>query len=96
MRTLQPLLSELDICTLKNGSDAGGAWSDRRLFHTPTPNWSPLTRQVCFVGYGFRWIQPKDGMYVEPAMEAATCPILKQMLGCKIVMLSRIACCPSR
>ena len=54
---------------------------DRRLFHTPTPNWSPTTRKVCFVGYGFRWIQPKDGMYVEPAMEAATCPVLKQMLG---------------
>jgi hypothetical protein len=54
---------------------------DRRLFHTPTPNWSPTTRKVCFVGYGFRWIQPKDGMYVEPAMATATCPVLKQMLG---------------
>ena len=30
---------------------------DRRLFHTPTPNWSSTTRKVCFVGYGFRWLQ---------------------------------------
>ena len=52
-----------------------------RLFHTPTPNWSPITRKACFVGYGFRWIQPKDGMFVEPAMAKATCPVLKQMLG---------------
>ena len=54
---------------------------DRRLFHTPTPNWSPITRKACFVGYGFRWLQPKDGMFVEPAMTEATCPVLKQMLG---------------
>ena len=95
MRTSQPHLSELDICTLKNGSDAGGAWSDRRLFHTPTPNWSPLTRQVCFVGYGFRWIQPKDGMFVEPAMEAATCPILKQMLGYTVSAAAPFASLPT-
>ena len=30
---------------------------DRRLFHTPTPNWSSTTRKVCFVGYGFRWLK---------------------------------------
>lgn len=54
---------------------------DRRLWHSPTPNWSNATRKVCFVGYSFRWCQPKDGMFVEPAMQAASCPILRQMLG---------------
>ena len=54
---------------------------DRRCFHSPTPNWSEQTRKVCFVGYSYRWLQPKDGMYVEPAMERARCPVLMQLLG---------------
>ena len=77
------VLSSYNTELLDGTSGLCCAWSpqDRRLFHSPTPNWSSVTRKVCFVGYGFRWIQPKDGMYVEPAMSKATCPILKQMLG---------------
>jgi hypothetical protein len=34
-----------------------------------------------FVGYGYRWLQPKDGMYVEPAMASSRCAVQRQMMG---------------
>ena len=33
------------------------------------------------MGYGYRWLAPRDAMYVEDAMSAVTCPIVRQMLG---------------
>jgi hypothetical protein len=30
---------------------------------------------------GYRWLRARDGLYVEPAMERATCPVVKQLLG---------------
>ena len=54
---------------------------DRRLWHAATPNWSQHERTVVFMGYGCRWLTPRDAMYVEDAMEAVECPIVRQMLG---------------
>ena len=54
---------------------------DRRLWHAATPNWSNQQRIACFVGYAHRWLRPKEPLYVEKAMERASCPILRQMLG---------------
>jgi ectoine hydroxylase len=54
---------------------------DRRLFHSQSPNYSSAERQVIFVGYGYRWMKPRDAMCVERAIGAATCPLLRQMLG---------------
>ena len=33
------------------------------------------------MGYGYRWLAPRDAMYVEDAMDTVTCPIVRQMLG---------------
>jgi hypothetical protein len=56
---------------------------DRRLYHTATPHWDPAApvRLACFVGYAHRWLRPKERMYAEPAHAAASCPVLKQLLG---------------
>ena len=54
---------------------------DRRLWHTPSPNYSDRMRLACLVGYAFRWMRPKEPMYVEPAMAACRCPVKRQMLG---------------
>ena len=54
---------------------------DRRLWHSATPNYSTTTRHATFVGYGYRWLMPKEAMYVEPALMASTCPVRSQLLG---------------
>ena len=57
---------------------------DRRLLHATTPNYMQHERLLFIVGWGYRWMRPVDGMYVEPAMaskSARTSPILAQMLG---------------
>ena len=54
---------------------------DRRVWHAATPNWAQYERMVVFMGYGARWLAPRDAMYVEDAMEMITCPIKRQMLG---------------
>ena len=54
---------------------------DRRLLHAATPNFAEHERLLCIIGWGPRWIRPVDGMYVEPAMRDATCPVVRQLLG---------------
>ena len=51
---------------------------DRRLYHTGSPNFAAEPRVAGFVGYAYRWLRPKEPMYVERAMEQATCPLLRQ------------------
>jgi hypothetical protein len=49
--------------------------------HAATPNWAQRERVVIFMGYGYRWLKPRDAMYVEDAMAAVACPIKRQLLG---------------
>ena len=67
-----PVLAEENSCLI----------FDRRCWHAASNNFSPENeRLAAFVGYGFRWIRPRDGMYVEPALKQLTCPIARQLLG---------------
>ncbi len=55
---------------------------DRRLLHTGTPNYSTQHERLLFIiGYGYRWLRARDGLYVEPAMNRAKCPVVRQLLG---------------
>jgi ectoine hydroxylase len=54
---------------------------DRRLFHAGSPNVSDITRKVVFIGYGYRWMRPKDNMTVTQDMLYFSDPIRKQLLG---------------
>ncbi len=54
---------------------------DRRLWHTPTANHSPITRKVMFFGYAYRWIAARDDMTWPEAWYADADPIRKQLLG---------------
>ena len=55
---------------------------DRRLLHTGTPNYDTQHERLLFIiGFGYRWLRARDGLYVEPAMARATCPVVKQLLG---------------
>ena len=40
-----------------------------------------LTWQAPPSADGYRWIRPRDGMYVEPALAQLSCPIARQLLG---------------
>jgi ectoine hydroxylase len=53
---------------------------DRRLFHSPSPNWSAVTRQVFTVGYSYRWLRPRDEMSVDLKEHSAD-PVRLQLLG---------------
>lgn len=53
---------------------------DRRLWHTPSPNRSQITRKVLFYGYSYRWLRPRDDMTVAHLMERCD-PIRRQLLG---------------
>jgi Phytanoyl-CoA dioxygenase (PhyH) len=60
---------------------AGAAvFFDRRLWHTPSPNRSPVTRKVLFYGYSYRWLRPRDDMTVAHLMDRCD-PIRRQLLG---------------
>ena len=55
---------------------------DRRLLHAGTPNYDTTHERLLFIiGFGYRWLRARDGLYVEPAMARATCPVVKQLLG---------------
>ena len=54
---------------------------DRRMWHCGTTNYSPIVRKVLFYGYGYRWIQTRDGMTIPPDLYDAADPIRKQILG---------------
>jgi Phytanoyl-CoA dioxygenase (PhyH) len=53
---------------------------DRRLWHTPSPNRSNVTRKVLFYGYSYRWLRPRDDMTVNHLMDRCD-PIRRQLLG---------------
>jgi ectoine hydroxylase len=53
---------------------------DRRLWHSPSPNRSNVTRKVLFYGYSYRWLRPRDDMTVAHLMERCD-PIRRQLLG---------------
>jgi ectoine hydroxylase len=60
---------------------AGSAvFFDRRLWHTPSPNRSDVTRKVLFYGYSYRWLRPRDDMSVAHFMDRCD-PIRRQLLG---------------
>jgi hypothetical protein len=54
---------------------------DRRLLHAGTPNWRAHDRHLYIVGWAPRWLRPRDGLFVEPALAAARCPVRRQLLG---------------
>jgi ectoine hydroxylase-related dioxygenase (phytanoyl-CoA dioxygenase family) len=53
---------------------------DRRLWHSRSPNFSPWTRKVIWVGYAYRWLRPKDEMTVQGLIEGAD-SLRRQLLG---------------
>lgn len=53
---------------------------DRRLWHSRSRNRSELTRKVLLMGYGYRWLRPKDEMTVEHLYSDLD-PIRRQILG---------------
>jgi hypothetical protein len=53
---------------------------DRRIWHTPSPNHSDMTRRVLFYGYSYRWLKPRDDMTVAHLMDRCD-PIRRQLLG---------------
>ena len=56
---------------------------DRRIWHSRSLNQSDMTRKVLWMGYSYRWLQPKDDMTVEhlyPQLD----PIQRQILGDRV------------
>lgn len=53
---------------------------DRRVWHTRSANTSNETRKVIWIGYSYRWMQPKDQMTVGHLLPELD-PIHRQMLG---------------
>ena len=54
---------------------------DRRLWHSSSPNDSDVTRKGLFLGYGYRWLRPKDDMTISEEQMARQDPIRRQLLG---------------
>lgn len=54
---------------------------DRRTYHSASPNRSDVTRKALFVGYGYRWLRPKDDMTIGPDMLRRNDPVRRQLLG---------------
>jgi hypothetical protein len=54
---------------------------DRRLWHSASPNNSDVTRKAIFIGYGYRWLRPKDDMTIPEAVLTRNDPIRRQLLG---------------
>ena len=53
---------------------------DRRLWHSPSTNFSNHPRRVLFYGYSYRWLRPRDDMTVEHYLDRSD-PIRQQLLG---------------
>lgn len=53
---------------------------DRRVWHSRSLNTSDITRKVLWLGYSYRWMQPKDEMTVEHLQDDAS-PVRRQLLG---------------
>ena len=54
---------------------------DRRTFHSASPNVSDVTRKALFIGYGYRWLRPKDDMTIGAEMLRQNDPVRRQLLG---------------
>jgi len=53
---------------------------DRRLWHSPSTNFSNHPRRVLFYGYSYRWLRPRDDMTIEHYLDRSD-PIRQQLLG---------------
>ena len=49
--------------------------------HSASPNYSTVDRKVIFVGYGYRWVKPKDPLVMDKLLERLDCPVLRQLCG---------------
>ncbi len=54
---------------------------DRRLYYSASPNDSSVTRKALFIGYGYRWLRPKDDMTIPSALLDKNDPVRRQLLG---------------
>ena len=54
---------------------------DRRIYHSASANTSGITRKALFVGYGYRWIRPKDDLTISADMLRQNDPVRRQLLG---------------
>ena len=54
---------------------------NRSTMHSPSPNYSNVTRKVIFVGYGYRWVKPKDPLVMDALLDRVDCPVLRQLCG---------------
>jgi len=53
---------------------------DRRTWHAASTNNSEVTRVMVFVGYAYRWVQPKSAMNVHPGVDISSA-VRRQLLG---------------
>ena len=54
---------------------------DRRLWHSATKNYSPISRMFITAGYGYRWISPRDEMTAPADVIERADQIQRQLLG---------------
>jgi ectoine hydroxylase len=58
---------------------------DRRTWHSPSPNWADHARKVLFLGYGYRWLRPKNRIQwtdeQQTELWSRCTPIQKQLNG---------------
>ena len=66
-----PILVPPNTCVIFN----------RSTFHSASPNYSQVERKTIFVGYGYRWVRPKDPLWIGPLLVRLRCPVLKQLCG---------------
>lgn len=59
------------------------AWAavNRSTMHSASPNYSNVDRKVIFVGYGYRWVKPKDPLVMDALLDRVDCPVLRQLCG---------------
>ena len=54
---------------------------DRRTYHSASANVSNITRKALFIGYGYRWIRPKDDLTISADILQRNDPVRRQLLG---------------
>jgi ectoine hydroxylase-related dioxygenase (phytanoyl-CoA dioxygenase family) len=54
---------------------------DNRLWHTPAPNYSELSRMNLYLEYAPRWMRPFDYYTYDDAVLSASSPVRQQLLG---------------
>ena len=77
-------LSKFAIPILANAGDI--VIFDNRLWHTRSNNISDLTRKVIFIGYGFRWLRPRDNVLISKSIYDQSNSIEKQLVNRDIAM----------